>query len=162
MLYAKFELQNTSAKKSVQILNSALKLQLKDDQLCEIYKLLVQIVNKNFGLIEARPVYQDALENLNDDNAIKFGLEYAKVEQDVGEIDRARSILVYTSQMCRLDRYQDFWAHWQSFEVEFGNDETVREMLRIKNSVSIKFSNNHFGFVTSELPEDAPSNFIFK
>ena len=33
-----------------------------------------------------------------------------------------------------------FWKTWQEFEVEHGNEDTVREMLRIKRSVQASHS----------------------
>ena len=33
-----------------------------------------------------------------------------------------------------------FWKAWQEFEVRHGNEDTFREMLRIKRSVQAQFS----------------------
>lgn len=37
--------------------------------------------------------------------------------------------------------YEDqFWEVWKKFEVEHGNEETVREMLRVKRSVRATYN----------------------
>ena len=38
----------------------------------------------------------------------------------------------------------EFWAAWNDFEVQHGNEDTFREMLRIKRSVSASYSQTHF------------------
>ena len=35
---------------------------------------------------------------------------------------------------------KSFWKVWQEFEVRHGNEDTFREMLRIKRSVQAQFS----------------------
>ena len=35
---------------------------------------------------------------------------------------------------------KSFWKAWQEFEVRHGNEDTFREMLRIKRSVQAQFS----------------------
>ena len=39
-----------------------------------------------------------------------------------------------------------YWTQWHQFEVEHGNEDTFRDMLRIKRSVGVAFSTaNTFG-----------------
>ena len=35
---------------------------------------------------------------------------------------------------------QSYWKRWQEFEVTYGNEDTFREMLRIKRSVQAQFN----------------------
>lgn len=35
-----------------------------------------------------------------------------------------------------------FWEIWKEFEVKHGNEDTVREMLRIKRSVQATYNTN--------------------
>ena len=55
-------------------------------------------------------------------------------------MDRARTVLVYGSQLADPRRDPDYWKAWHEFEVSFGNEETFREMLRVKRSVQAAFS----------------------
>jgi pre-mRNA-splicing factor SYF1 len=34
----------------------------------------------------------------------------------------------------------DFWQQWHEFEVKHGNEDTFKEMLRIKRSVQLQFN----------------------
>lgn len=36
----------------------------------------------------------------------------------------------------------NFWQVWKEFEVRHGNEDTMREMLRIKRSVQAKYNTN--------------------
>ena len=48
-----------------------------------------------------------------------------------------------------------FWDEWNTFEIHHGNEDTFREMLRIKRTVSASFSQMHFNMVTTEIPSVA-------
>lgn len=37
-----------------------------------------------------------------------------------------------------------YWEEWNQFEIEHGNEDTFRDMLRVKRSVIAVFSNTHF------------------
>ena len=67
-------------------------------------------------------------------------LKYAKLEKNLGEIARARGIYVFASQFADPRSDADFWDKWREFEVQHGNEDTFREMLRIKRSVSASYS----------------------
>jgi pre-mRNA-splicing factor SYF1 len=62
-------------------------------------------------------------------------LRFADMETKLGEIDRARAIYGHCSQMADPRVAADFWQAWKDFEVKHGNEDTLREMLRIKRSV---------------------------
>lgn len=75
---------------------------------------------------------------------------YAQLERKLGEIDRARAILVHAAGLADPMRDQTFWGEWQSFEVAHGNEDTFREMMRIKRSVAASYSQTHFNTGTVE------------
>merc|ERR1711874_694538 len=58
----------------------------------------------------------------------------------LGEVDRARAIYSHCSQMCDPRVTADFWQNWKDFEVKHGNEDTLREMLRIKRSVQATYN----------------------
>ena len=78
------------------------------------------------------------------------------METKLGEIDRARAIYSHASQMCDPRVTVEFWqvSHfvcchssislflqvWKDFEVKHGNEDTLREMLRIKRSVQAVYN----------------------
>ena len=75
----------------------------------------------------------------------------------VGEIDRARAIYVHAASLSdpRID--EAFWGEWKDFEVQFGNEDTYREMLRIRRSVAASFSQLHFNTAIIDTATGAPS-----
>ena len=71
-----------------------------------------------------------------------MALRYARLERTLGEIDRARAIYAYSSQFCDPRLEPGFWGTWSEFEVSHGNQETFKEMLRVKRSVLAHFAAN--------------------
>lgn len=67
-------------------------------------------------------------------------IKYAELERGLGEIDRARAIYIHASQLADPRSDGDFWSKWNDFEVQHGNEDTFREMLRIKRSVTASYS----------------------
>jgi pre-mRNA-splicing factor SYF1 len=85
-------------------------------------------------------VYQSAIEACADAPAAQLCLDFAKMETSLHEIDRARAVLTYGAQMADPRRNDEYWKAWNEFEIAHGNEETFREMLRIKRSVEASFS----------------------
>jgi pre-mRNA-splicing factor SYF1 len=92
-----------------------------------------------YGVTQTRPVYERAVEALKDDDARDICIQYTKLEQALGEIDRARAIMAHGSQFADPRRHVSYWNAWHEFEVAHGNEETFREMLRVKRSVQMAF-----------------------
>ena len=61
-------------------------------------------------------------------------MRYADMETTLGEIDDARSLYIYGSQIQMSDPWTDnnFWQTWKNFEVNHGNENTMRDMLRME------------------------------
>ncbi len=77
-------------------------------------------------------------------------IRYADMERKLGEIDRARAIYVHCSQICDPKSNQKFWQLWKEFEIAHGNEDTVREMLRIKRSVQATY-NVQVNFMSAQM-----------
>ena len=91
-------------------------------------------------------------------------IRFAEMETKLGEIDRARAIYSHASQMCDPRVTAEFWQvggkqplrdrHlfstccqvWKDFEVKHGNEDTLREMLRIKRSVQAVYNTQVLDF----------------
>ena len=78
-------------------------------------------------------------------------IRFAEMETKLGEIDRARVIYGHCSQMCDPRIHQDFWMRWKEFEIRHGNEDTMREMLRIKRSVQATF-NTQVNMMSAQIP----------
>ena len=82
------------------------------------------------------------MQRLHQRHVLPLCMAYAKLEVRLGEVDRARALYVYVSQWAdvREARGQKVWKAWEEFEVEHGNEETYRDMLRIKRSVASAYA----------------------
>lgn len=95
----------------------------------------MQILKNDVGL------RQHAINSGLPDKDVKtMCIKYAELERNLGEIDRARSVYVHASQLADPRSDAEFWSKWNDFEVLYGNEDTFREMLRIKRSVSASYS----------------------
>ncbi|MBE7182295.1 MAG: hypothetical protein INR71_14020 [Terriglobus roseus] len=93
----------------------------------------------NFGLTSTRPIYERAIASLPDKEAKEMCLKFAEMERRLGEIDRARAIFAHASQFADPRADGGFWKKWEEFEVQHGNEDTFKEMLRVKRSVVVLF-----------------------
>merc|ERR1711998_277686 len=62
----------------------------------------------------------------------------------LGEVDRAREILTHGSQFSDPRSTDNYWTKWHEFELNHGNEDTFREMLRVKRSVQLQFTEVSF------------------
>jgi pre-mRNA-splicing factor SYF1 len=104
------------------------------------YELFIHKTIKYLGLTATRDIYQEAIEALDDKAAANMSLDFSKMETSLQQIDRARAILAYGAQLADPRRLPEYWKTWNEFEIAHGNEETFREMLRVKRSVEAAFS----------------------
>ncbi|EEC47594.1 predicted protein, partial [Phaeodactylum tricornutum CCAP 1055/1] len=104
------------------------------------YQLYVAKTIRYLGVTATRDIYQEAIENLADKDSSKLCVEFAKMETGLEQLDRARAIFTYGAQMADPRRLPEYWKTWNEFEIAHGNEETFREMLRVKRSVEAAFS----------------------
>ncbi|KAG9508733.1 Pre-mRNA-splicing factor syf1-like protein, partial [Fragariocoptes setiger] len=138
LLYAKLEESHGLAKKVLEVYDRATQAVL-DEQKADIFHRYIRKVCEINGAPKTRPIYEKAIAELSDREARTFCMEFAMLELELGEIERARKLYAYCSQMCdpRIDK--EFWNAWLEFETKFGNEDTIADMLRIKRSVQALF-----------------------
>jgi len=124
------------------------------DEKYTAYRLYIAKAIQYLGVTSARPIYEAAISTLVDGPASRICLEYAKMETGLRETDRARAVLVYGAQLADPRRDPDYWKAWHEFEVSHGNEETFREMLRVKRSVQAAFSTVNYN--SAEMGAGAP------
>lgn len=110
------------------------------DEKYTAYQLFITKTTKYLGQTATRDIYQSAIQELSDLPAAQLCLDFAKMETSLQEFDRARAVLTYGAQMADPRRNEEYWRHWNEFEIAHGNEETFREMLRIKRSVEASYS----------------------
>lgn len=120
-----------------------------------IYETYLARASDFFGIGKVREIYESAIEaqapeGLSDQDTRTMCMRYAALECKLGEIDRARAIYTHASHLADPRRDKTFWEDWNAFEVKHGNEDTFREMLRIKRSVAAAFSMTHVSVAGGE------------
>ena len=112
-----------------------------------MYEIYIARAAEIFGVPKTREIYEQAIESGLPDKDVKvMCLRYAELEKSLGEVDRARALYKHASQFADPRSDPDFWSKWLEFEVQHGNEDTFREMLRVKRSVSASYSQVCFVF----------------
>mmetsp|Transcript_24926 Transcript_24926/g.37266 ORF Transcript_24926/g.37266 Transcript_24926/m.37266 type:complete len:1145 (+) Transcript_24926:191-3625(+) len=118
------------------------------------YQLYIAKTIKYLGITATRPIYESAISALEDNSAAQICRDYAKMEASLQEIDRARTAFTYGAQLADPRRNPEYWGEWHAFEVSHGNEETFREMLRVKRGVQAAFSTVNYN--AAEMGAGAP------
>lgn len=149
LLYAKLEEEHGLARHAMAIYDRGCKAVLPEEQF-EMFNVYICKAAEIYGLTHTRQIYERAIDILQDDQAREMCLRFADLERKLGEIDRARAIYAHCSQMCDPRTTAHFWNTWKEFEVHHGNEDTMREMLRIKRSVQATY-NTQVNFMTAQM-----------
>ncbi|KAL6560459.1 hypothetical protein OROGR_004018 [Orobanche gracilis] len=138
--YAKLEEDFGLAKRAMKVYDQATKAVPDNDKL-SMYEIYIARAAEIFGVPKTREIYEQAIQSGLPDKDVKLMcLKFAELEKSLGEIDRSRAIYKHASQFADPRSDADFWNKWHEFEVQHGNEDTFREMLRVKRSVSASYS----------------------
>ena len=134
--YAKLEEDYGLAKRAMKVYDQATKAVPNNEKL-SMYEIYIARAAVIFGVPKTREIYEQAIESGLPDKDVKIMyMKYAELEKSLGEIDRARGIYISVSQFADPRSDEDVWNKWHEFEVQHGNEDSFRGMLRIKRSVS--------------------------
>jgi len=139
LLYAQLEEKHGLIRRAMAVYDRATE-NVADESKFDIFEIYLAKVEEFYGVTRTRPIFEKAVEILSDENVKTICLRFAEVERKLGEIDRARAIFIHGSQLCNPQTVLSYWKTWHDFEVQHGNEDTFREMLRIKRSVQARFS----------------------
>ncbi|KRY13650.1 Pre-mRNA-splicing factor SYF1 [Trichinella patagoniensis] len=149
LLYAKLEEEHGLPRNAMNIYQRAVD-SVPRDEMINIFNVYIKKAAELFGVTSTRAIYEKAIEVLPEKDARSMCLQFATLERRLGEIDRARAILAHCSQMCDPRVVPSFWSFWKDFEIKHGNEDTVREMLRIKRSVQAAL-NTQVNFMSAQM-----------
>ncbi|KAJ3266945.1 pre-mRNA-splicing factor syf1 [Chytriomyces hyalinus] len=149
LMYAKLEEDHGLTRHAMKIYDRATRAVSQADRF-PVFELYIAKSVSFFGRTSAREIYSRALEVLPDKTARTMAVRFAQLEASLFEVDRARAIWSYGSQFAdpRIDA--EYWKFWQEFETKHGNEDTFKEMLRLKRSVQAKF-NTDVSFISNQL-----------
>ena len=148
LMYGSLEEERGLARHAMRIYERATRA-VSDEDKFEMFNFYITKSASNFGLTSTRPIYERAIAALPDKEARDMCLKFAEMERRLGEIDRARTIYGHASQFCDPRTTPTFWHKWEEFEVQHGNEDTFKEMLRIKRSVQAQY-NTDVNFIASQ------------
>ena len=148
LMYGSLEEERGLARHAMRIYERATRAVSEDDKF-EMFNFYITKSASNFGLTSTRPIYERAVAALPDKEARDMCLKFAEMERRLGEVDRARAIYGHASQFCDPRTTPTFWHKWEEFEVQHGNEDTFKEMLRIKRSVQAQY-NTDVNFIASQ------------
>ena len=148
LMYGNLEEERGLARHAMRIYERATRA-VADEDRADMFNFYITKSASNFGLPSTRPIYERAIAALPDAEARDMCLKFADMEKRLGEIDRARAIYGHASQFCDPRTNPGFWAKWDQFEVAHGNEDTYKEMLRIKRSVQAQY-NTDVSFIASQ------------
>ena len=140
LLFLDFEKKKGMINHQMEIFKKMIK-DVEDKKKLITYKLYIAKTSKYFGIQKTREIYENFIKkNLKVEEKINLGLEYAKLELKLKEIDRARKIYFFLSQFCEpeIEEY-GFWKIWEDFEIEWGNEDTYRDFIRNKKSIKKEY-----------------------
>lgn len=143
LMYGALEEERGLARHAMRIYERATRA-VSDEDRPEMFNFYITKSASNFGLTSTRPIYERAIAALPNNEAKDMCLKFAEMERRLGEIDRARAIYGHASQFCDPRTNPAFWRKWEAFEVQHGNEDTFKEMLRIKRSVQAQYKYGDF------------------
>lgn len=148
VLFGKLEEDRGLVRNAMKIYDRASR-NVPDKERLEMYNYYIARTIENFGLAATRPIFERAINALPESDAKKVCLDFISIELKLGEVDRARALYGYGSQFCDPRTSPDYWKKWNDFELEYGNEDTYKEMLRIKRSVVAQF-NTDIGYLAAQ------------
>ncbi|KAM8973129.1 pre-mRNA-splicing factor SYF1 [Pelodytes ibericus] len=150
LLYAKLEEEHGLARHAMALYERATQAVEPAEQY-DMFNIYIKRAAEIYGVTHTRSIYERAIELLADEQSREMCLRFADMECKLGEIDRARAVYSYCSQMCDPRLTAGFWKTWRDFEVRHGNEDTLREMLRVKRSVQAKYNTQGTFLVSQRL-----------
>ncbi|ONH65531.1 Pre-mRNA-splicing factor syf1 [Cyberlindnera fabianii] len=140
ILYSKLEEDSGSVQRCVKLLE-------------QVFEILLQKTLTHFGAPSTRSIYTRALETLPPTKSINFVLKFAQTEKQLHEYSRVRAILQHGAMLQSPSKSQQLWDWWSQFEVENGDKDTYKDMLRWKRKAndefSTEFNTESLGFIKS-------------
>ncbi|ETO19875.1 hypothetical protein RFI_17353 [Reticulomyxa filosa] len=156
LLYARVEEQFGFARHAMRVYDRACN-HLTGDAKKLMYHIYINRAADLFGITRTREIYEKAIKSLEEKYLADMCLSYITLELKLHEIDRCRSIYQYGAQFADPKKYEDYWNQWYEFEVNYGNEDTFKEMLRVRRSVDVQytqvsFSKNFDTLLSNEKP----------
>uniref|UniRef100_A0A8C3C600 Suppressor of forked domain-containing protein n=1 Tax=Cairina moschata TaxID=8855 RepID=A0A8C3C600_CAIMO len=137
LLYAKLEEEFGLARHAMAVYERATRAVLPAEQR-DMFNIYIKRAAELYGVTHTRPIYEKAIEV----GAATGVPETARCHQC------PQGLTVSPSPPPQITA--NFWQTWKDFEIRHGNEDTIREMLRIKRSVQATY-NTQVNFMASQM-----------
>ncbi|KAJ1721029.1 pre-mRNA-splicing factor syf1 [Coemansia erecta] len=139
--YAAFEAEHGSARRALAACARLARLAGPPaDTRLESWRFYAAKTAELVGLPATRAVYEEAVGQLPDAQALLIAVDFAQAERRMGEVDRARALFAYAAQLATDDASAAVWPAWHAFEVQHGSEDSFKEMLRVKRLVRARYA----------------------
>ncbi|KAJ1609732.1 Syf1p [Cryptosporidium canis] len=146
-VYAAYEAKVGRVRRTFDILGRAMnELEDHDQHKLNLYSRWIRLTLKCRGTSYTRQVFERAIDDIKaSDLLIRLSLRYINFELNMGEVNRARSIFIFAGDLIpniyllndHIELFNKFWSTWDKFEREYGNEDTIKDMLRAKKNVAL-------------------------
>lgn len=151
LLWGAFEEKHGLTRRALGVYREMTRKLTDEQELLVAYQLYIAKTAQYLGLTATRAIYEQATQQCKDHAAAQLCMDFANMEANLLEYDRARGIYAFGAPMANPLKLPEFYKCWNDFEIAHGNEETFREMLRIKRSVEASFSTINY----TAMQEDA-------
>lgn len=139
LLYVKFEEEYGVSRRNALAVLKRICVAAEPAERAALFTMLLERVAQHSGLLATREIYEEAIKSVPAAQSIDFALKYAAMEEQLGEVQRARALYLHMAPQCDARVFGVFWERWGEFEARCGDEQTFREMLRVKRSVQSVF-----------------------
>ncbi|CEP62862.1 mRNA splicing protein SYF1 LALA0_S06e05556g [Lachancea lanzarotensis] len=134
--YGEFEEKQGMQKRCIDILVNG-STQIRDEtSKLRLWSLCLEKCKSFLGLKASRDLYTKCIQNLPNSKVIPFVLDFAGLEETLGDIARARAVLRFGAQLAHPSSNTKLWDYWNELELRHGDKISFKEMLRTKRGLS--------------------------
>lgn len=135
VLYSNFEEKCGFATRSVDILLQGCRNTESISNKMIMWQICLSKAKLLLGNSESRKFYEECIQTMPNSKITSFVIEFALMETEIGENNRAREIFRYGALLLPPTRNEELWRSWDRFELENGNKDTYKDMLVLKRSL---------------------------
>ncbi|OII73969.1 HAT domain-containing protein [Cryptosporidium ubiquitum] len=146
-VYSAYEAKIGRVSRAFDIFNKAMdELEDHDQHKLNLYSRWIKLTLKCRDISYTREIFDKAIDDIKaSDLIIRLALRYVNFELNMGEVNRVRSIFIFAGDLIpniylvneHIEIFNRFWNTWNQFEVEYGNEDTIKDMLRAKKNVAL-------------------------
>ncbi len=166
-MYFKFELDRGLARTCISVLvRGASHPDISAHERAQFFYMAIAETWRLLGASATRKLFEDAIETFTNLKLEKFVMDfcvqYSKVETQIGEISRARKLLQHAAQFANPQNkeLEYLWEIWRDFEIQNGDEETYKDMKRVRRSVDVLYSDKHFNTLDAGMAVEGGSDVI--